>query len=209
VRKGAVPDSLLSKTPFFVFESEPVYSCIEAMFKYSSNFAAEMLFKTIAAETDSLKSNGSWLKGADVVTKWWIKKGLPGTITVANGSGMGNINRISAYQTVALLDTVWSHKEVMPEFVSALSVSGCDGTIERRFTDSWLKGIVRAKTGTLNDYGVGNLAGYLLLKNKTYAFAIFINNAGADQMRHWQLQQKLLETVFPESLVKGRVGQAR
>jgi D-alanyl-D-alanine carboxypeptidase/D-alanyl-D-alanine-endopeptidase (penicillin-binding protein 4) len=195
VRRRCVPDSLQARDPLYTFTSQPLTEFIGHMFKYSSNFAAEMLFKTMGAVGDS--TPGSWSKGSEAVQMWWKKSGLPGKITVANGSGMGNGNRVTPRQVVALLERAWADKATAPDYLSALSVAGVDGTLEKRFTQSHLKGLVRAKTGTLNNYGVSNLAGYVLLPNNTYVFAIFINGSGADQARHWGTQQKILEAVAP------------
>jgi D-alanyl-D-alanine carboxypeptidase/D-alanyl-D-alanine-endopeptidase (penicillin-binding protein 4) len=59
---------------------------------------------------------------------------------------MGNTNRLSASQIVELLDHVWSQKQYLPEYLSALSVAGIDGTLKNRFKKSPLKGLVRGKT---------------------------------------------------------------
>jgi D-alanyl-D-alanine carboxypeptidase/D-alanyl-D-alanine-endopeptidase (penicillin-binding protein 4) len=195
IRRGCVPDSLAASEPLYTFVSEPLTEFVGHMFKFSSNFAAEMIFKTIAAVSDS--APGSWKRASEIVEKWWEKSGLPGKVVMKNGSGMGNGNRISPSQVVALLERAWEDKATAPDFVSALSVAGVDGTLEKRFEQSYLKGIVRAKTGTLNNYGVSNLAGFVLLHDETYVFAILINRSGSDQYRHWAAHQKVLETVVP------------
>ena len=110
---------------------------------------------------------------------------------------MGGDNRVSPANVIALLEYVWQQKRYKPEFIYALSIAGVDGTLEERFEKSHLKGIMRAKTGTLNDRGVSNLAGYIFLPKKTYAFAILVNFKEKSQVSHWSIQQKILETVVP------------
>ena len=200
VRHEATPDSLQATEPFYTFTSRPLPEFVFNMFKYSSNFAAEMVFKTIAAENDTLP--GSWKSGARIIKKWWKKKKLSPKNkklfpTVKNGSGMGGDNRVSPANVIALLEYVWKQKTYKPEFIYALSIAGVDGTLEKRFEKSHLKGIMRAKTGTLNDRGVSNLAGYIFLPQKTYAFAILVNYKEKSQYSHWSIQQKILETVVP------------
>ena len=195
-----VPDSLKSKEPFYTFTSRPLPEFVFNMFKYSSNFAAEMVFKTIAAENDT--TPGSWESGAKIVRKWWKEKKLSGPDkksypVVSNGSGMGGENRVSPANIITLLKYAWQQKAYTPEFIYALSIAGVDGTLKTRFKKSHLKGIVRAKTGTLNTRGVSNLAGYVMLPQKTYAFVILVNNKKKSQYSHWTLQQKILETVIP------------
>lgn len=200
VRHEVVPDSIKSKEPFYTFISQPLPIFVFNMFKYSSNFAAEMVFKTIASECDSLP--GSWKSGSRIISKWLKKKKLSkhkkrSRPIVKNGSGMGGGNRVSPKHITALLEYVWRQKEYAPEFIYALSIAGVDGTLENRFLNSPLKGFVRAKTGTLNSRGVSNLAGYILLPKKTYVFVILITDKTQSQFSHWVLQQKILETVVP------------
>jgi serine-type D-Ala-D-Ala carboxypeptidase/endopeptidase (penicillin-binding protein 4) len=194
VVSGITPDTLCKQLPFYTFESEPLPTFINHMFKYSSNFAAEMLFKTIPSVIDSTR--GSWPLGASKILSWWEQKGLPGTPVVKNGSGMGNSNRISAYQIAALLSYVWNQKRFLPEYLNALSVSGVDGTIKSRFKKSPLKGLVRAKTGTLNAYRTSTLAGYMLIPQGNFAFAIFCNSVGNGQYDNWVAQEQILEKFY-------------
>jgi len=194
VVSGITPDNLLKKAPFYTFESEPLPTFVNHMFKYSSNFAAEMLFKTISSVLDS--TQGSWPLGSSKILSWWEQRKLPGTPVIKNGSGMGNSNRISANQIVALLSYVWGQKTYMPEFVNALSVSGVDGTIKSRFKKSPLKGLVRAKTGTLNSYRTSTLAGYMLIPQGDFAFAVFCNAVGNGQYDNWVVQEQILEKFY-------------
>jgi D-alanyl-D-alanine carboxypeptidase/D-alanyl-D-alanine-endopeptidase (penicillin-binding protein 4) len=193
LRHQPTPDSLLGR-PLYVFKSKPIAEFVTHMFKYSSNFAAEMVFKTMSAEKDTVA--GSWPASARLASGWWKNNNLPGEPSIANGSGMGNRNRISPHQVAALLEHVWNEKSYLPEYLSALSIAGQDGTLKSRFRSSPLRGIVRAKTGTLNMYGVSSLAGYVLFPGKTYAFAILINASSPGQYSHWQLQRKILEAAI-------------
>ncbi|MBN1127386.1 MAG: D-alanyl-D-alanine carboxypeptidase/D-alanyl-D-alanine-endopeptidase [Chitinispirillaceae bacterium] len=188
-----VPRRLTGKPPMLEFTSLPLSRSVEDMFKYSSNFTAEMLFKTFSARRDSVQ--GSWALSSEIVTTWWKQRNLPSQPILKNGSGMGNFNRLGTAQVVALLDYIWKQKTYWPEYMAALSIGGVDGTVKSRFTKSRLKGLVRAKTGTLNNYGVSTLAGYLMLDSGPYAFAIFCSRTGKTQYDDWVLQEKILEKV--------------
>lgn len=196
---GRVPSQLLTK-PFFEFESQPMSEFVGHMFKYSSNFASEMIFKTISA---SESQQGSWVKSTEIINDWWKRRNLPGKPVILNGSGMGNTNRLSASQIVELLNHVWSQKQYLPEYLSALSVSGIDGTLKNRFRKSPLKGLVRGKTGTLNSYGVSTLAGYILLPKTTWAFAILCNNVGNGQFDNWVMQEAVAEKFYELMKIQG------
>ncbi len=196
VRRGLVPDSVKSGKPIFTWESPPLWQMINDMMKYSTNFYAEMVFKMLSAARDS--GGGSWEKSAAMAQAWWKEKGLPGTPLIKNGSGMGDCNRYSATQLAALLSFMWNQKASFPEWLSAFPVAGVDGTLRSRFKDSRLKGILRGKTGTLNDYGIYTMAGYVLLPKTTYSFVVLFNNmASKYPYQHWEMQQKIMELIVP------------
>jgi D-alanyl-D-alanine carboxypeptidase/D-alanyl-D-alanine-endopeptidase (penicillin-binding protein 4) len=196
-RHGTVPQSLRQKPAFYVFPSIPLSDIITDMFKYSSNFTAEMIFKTLSAEKDS--TFGSWEKSSALAYAWWREKGLSGTPKIKNGSGMGDINRMSCRQIVELLSLVNKSKAYLPEYLYALPSAGVDGTLKSRFKTSRFKGMVRGKTGTLNDFGVHSIAGYVLLPKKTYAFSIIFNGvSNRSQSSQWEMQEKILDLIIPE-----------
>lgn len=209
VKHMVIPDSIIGSKPFYVFESRPLPEFIFNMFKYSSNFAAEMVFKTIVAEHDSVPA--SWENGARMISNWWQEKKVFEFVKaygdslqpqVTNGSGMGGGNKVTPAQIAGLLEYVWQQKVYAPEYISSLSIAGVDGTLETRFTKSPLKGFIRAKTGTLNSRGVSNLAGYVLLPGKTFIFVILVNNKMNSQYSHWVLQRQILEKFIHLSRAK-------
>lgn len=188
-----LPDSITSKKALYQFGSEPLPVYLNAMFKYSNNFSSEMIYKTLSAVSGE---SGSWSNSSSVIANWWKQNKLPGELQFKNGSGLGDVNRISAEQVVSLLAHVWNQKSYLPEYLGALSVSGVDGTLKSRFRNSRLKGIVRGKTGTLNSFNVSSLAGYLLKPGKTYAFAIICNNVGSGQYDNWMIQEGIIEEFY-------------
>ncbi len=197
IRNATVPDSLRKKQPFYVFPSMPLSDIITDMMKYSSNFTAEMIFKSLSAQRDS--GNGSWSASAQMALEWWKSQGLVGSPRILNGSGMGNSNRYSCRQIADLLSYVYTRKSFYPEFLYALPNAGVDGTLKSRFKHSRFRGILRGKTGTLNDFGVSAIAGYILQGKKTYAFAVIINNCqNKKPFQHWELQERILDLIVPK-----------
>ncbi|MDR2727902.1 MAG: D-alanyl-D-alanine carboxypeptidase/D-alanyl-D-alanine-endopeptidase [Chitinispirillales bacterium] len=188
-----VPDSITANPPFYIFDSEPMPVLINHMFKWSSNFVSEMLLKTMAAEHSG--APGTWPKGVAVISKWWEKQGLPGAPQLGNGSGMGDVCRVSAAQVTELLAYVHNEKTYSHDYIAALPSAGVDGTLKTRFYRSKLAGKVRAKTGTLNSLNVSALAGYMFVDGKTYAFTIIFNNAGTGQYDNWVMQEEILELI--------------
>ncbi len=206
VLHARVPPALTAKPPFYDFTSEPLTIAVNRMFKYSSNFTAEMIFKTLSAVRGNDSGQGSWEKSASLVGSWWQERGLPGKPVICNGSGMGSVNKISPLQIAELLGYVWNQKTYLPDYLAALPSAGYDGTLKSRFTKSPLKGIVRAKTGTMNSSGVSTLAGYFMPPGgRTYAFAIFCHGSGHGQWENWKIQEEILERFA--SSIEGESGK--
>jgi serine-type D-Ala-D-Ala carboxypeptidase/endopeptidase (penicillin-binding protein 4) len=196
IRHGQIPDSVKTNKPLFVWESPPLWQLVNDMMKYSTNFCAEMIFKTLSAAQDS--GGGSWEKTAQMAQSWWKEKGLPGYPLIKNGSGMGDCNRYSSGQLSALLSYMWHQKAYLPEWLGGFPIAGVDGTLRSRFKDSRLKGILRGKTGTLNDYGVSAIAGYAFMPKTTYSFVILFNKMTIKYpYQNWEMQQKILEMILP------------
>jgi len=173
-----------------VHESEPIYVAVGGMFKYSNNFIAEMVFLTLAAQVSNKPAN--WAIGSQILEKWWEER-FPqsGKIRVVNGSGMGNQNKCSAAQISDLLNYV-SKQSWFYEYVSGMPIAGIDGTLSTRFKNSDLKGNLRAKTGTLNDYGVSSLAGYFTADGELYSAVFIANDRTTAQYAKWTLSDNLI-----------------
>ena len=197
IRRGLIPDSMKAAKPLYTWESPPLWEIVADMMKFSTNLSAEMLFKTFSAVRDS--GGGSWEKSSEMMQAWWKEKGLPGCPIMKNGSGMGDCNRFTVSQLAALLNFTWNQKTFFPEYLNAFSIAGNDGTLRSRFKGSRLKGRVRGKTGTLNEFGVYSMAGYVLMPKADYIFVIVFNNIGSKfPYHHWEMQQKILEMLVPE-----------
>ena len=70
---GRVPRRIASRPPLLEFPSEPLSVPVHSMFKYSSNFTAEMLFKSLSAGRDT--DAGSWNKSSAAALAWWKERG--------------------------------------------------------------------------------------------------------------------------------------
>jgi D-alanyl-D-alanine carboxypeptidase/D-alanyl-D-alanine-endopeptidase (penicillin-binding protein 4) len=176
-----------------VHDSEPVYESVKGMFKYSNNFTAEMVFLTLAAQISKKQAN--WEIASKIVENWWEEK-FPksGKITVINGSGMGEQNKCSAGQIADLLNYA-SKQSWFYEYISVMPIAGVDGTLSTRFKNTDLKGDLRAKTGTLNDFGVSSLAGYFKVKGELYSIVFIANDRTTSQYSKWILSEKLISGI--------------
>jgi D-alanyl-D-alanine carboxypeptidase/D-alanyl-D-alanine-endopeptidase (penicillin-binding protein 4) len=175
------------------YDSEPISEAVRGMFKHSTNFTAEMMFLTLAAQAENLPA--TWATGSQVIESWWKERfANSGEISAENGSGMGSKNQCSAEQIADLLD--WSAKQSwFYEYISAMSVAGIDGTLTSRFKNTDLKGNLRAKTGTLNDFGVSNLAGYFTVNGELYSVVFIGNDRTTTQYSKWILSENLISMI--------------
>ncbi len=170
VRIGETP----AGTPLITSRTSPPLSeVIHAMGKVSDNYTAEMVIKVLGAER---ARPGTTARGAEVLQEVLRDAGVPeGRATIVNGSGLFDGNQIAASHVTALLSHVYQTPNIRSEFLAQLSVGGRDGTLSRRLTNLPVPGIVRAKTGTLND--VIALSGFVLGPDpsKVYAFSVLAN----------------------------------
>jgi D-alanyl-D-alanine carboxypeptidase/D-alanyl-D-alanine-endopeptidase (penicillin-binding protein 4) len=174
--------------------SAPLSSLLYALGKQSDNFYAEMIFKSLAGEAHGRPARGG--DSAEVVTRFVDKVGAGDQgLTIKNGSGLFDANRVTAWSTVQLLRWAWSDPGVQPEYLSQLSVGGVDGTLHRRFKSELTRRRVRAKTGTLDD--VIALSGYVLREGGRgpVAFSILFNHVAGKQDGARHAADRLVERI--------------
>ena len=179
---------------------EPLAVLVRGLGKYSNNYVAEMLLKTIGAETRADKTRpATWDDGLGAVRRWLVERigWAPESFYYGNGSGLYASNRFSPREIVRLLSIGYRDFRWGPDLVASLSIGGVDGTISRRMASGPAAGLVRAKTGTLD--GVSTLSGYVAIDGRApMAFAVLVNgfgDAGADYAR--LLQNDVCEAMIP------------
>jgi len=170
-RKGRTPadSKLLVHVP-----SLTLGSILMDMNKYSLNFQAEQILRTLGAEVEG---EGSTEAGLRVVEAYLSSLGVPseGSVLV-NGSGLSREAKIAPSALTAVLMDMARDPQVGSEFMGSLAIGGVDGTLWKRLRDE--PGRLRGKTGTID--GVHCLTGYLDSDNgRRYAFA-FMTNYGSD-----------------------------
>jgi D-alanyl-D-alanine carboxypeptidase/D-alanyl-D-alanine-endopeptidase (penicillin-binding protein 4) len=132
--------------PLASVESPTLASILRFMDRESDNFTAEMLLKELGAtESDS----GSSAAGAGVVGAELARIGVPmAGVRIVDGSGLSQLDRLTAGAVAALLRAAWADPSIRPAFVAALPVAGVNGTLEDRMRSGPARGHVLAKTGT-------------------------------------------------------------
>ena len=160
--------------------SEPMSVLVRGLGKYSNNYVAEMLLKTIGAEHRSDAAQpATWNDGLTTVRRWLEETVgfTPEGYYYGNGSGLFASNRFSPRQLVSLLALVYRDFRLGPDLLASLSIAGVDGTIRSRMAGGSAEQRIRAKTGTLD--GVSSLSGYAALDGMSpLAFSIVVNGYG-------------------------------
>lgn len=165
--------------------------------KYSNNFVAEQILKTLGAEI--LEPPGTWDKGTRVVADFLRELGVPdGAYVLGNGSGLNDVNRVTPALVTEVLQRMYQRFDVRPEFVASLAVAGLSGTIGSRFSDTPAVSRIRAKTGSLT--GVSTLSGYVVTgDDRVLAFSVMMNGYQGSSRAMWALQDQIGVTLsrFP------------
>lgn len=167
-------------------QSLPLRDIVTLMNKFSNNFIADTLIKTLGRQF--LGAPGSSEKGLQVVREEATKLGLnAGGFNFVSGSGLTRENRMSSKQFTELLNAAYLDFDVLPELLSSLPIAGKDGTLRSRMKGTSAYGRLRAKTGTID--GVSSLVGIVQSKGgELLAFSVLMNNNSqqATSMKPWQ-----------------------
>ncbi len=153
-------------------ESETLAKLLHRVGKWSDNFYAEMILKVLGAEE---RRPGTSERGATVNVRTLGAAGADTErLTIVNGSGLFDGNQISTRHFTKLLYWVYQQPSIRAEYLSHLAIGGVDGTLRRRLQNV-PPGVVRAKTGTLNDAIA--LSGYVLgeAPGRGYVFSFLAN----------------------------------
>jgi D-alanyl-D-alanine carboxypeptidase/D-alanyl-D-alanine-endopeptidase (penicillin-binding protein 4) len=172
------------------YDSPPLADVISGLNRYSNNFMAEMLLKSLAGHVAG--APGASGKGIAIVRTALREAGIPDeTGSLDCGSGLSRFCRISPETFCRLLCAVWNDSGIREEFISSLAANGEQGTLRLRMHKPGLT--VRGKTGTLND--VIGFAGYVSgPSGRTCAAAIILNGV-RDRFKARQAVDSLLEQV--------------
>ena len=199
--RGQTPEEA---TALAGIESLSMAILVRGLGKHSNNFVAEVLLKTIGAETRAEPGPATWQDGLDAVQTFLHERiGLErGSYRYGNGSGLFDATELSPDQLVGVLSASYRDPRYGPELMASLAIAGVDGTLRRRMEDGPAHGVVRAKTGTLAR--VSALAGYATSAGKPpLAFAVLVNDLPDEGRagRHAKRQARDLQDRVAEALV--------
>ena len=171
-------------------ESEPLSLALRGLNKFSNNFVAEQILKTMGAKR--FGAPGTTENGIRIIGEYMEELGYaPEEYTILDGSGLSRDSRLSPQQIIKVLDNVRKDLGVYPEFISALGVMGVDGNVKKRMNGVKGSQKARVKTGTLN--GVSALSGYFQSRDgEKFAFSILMNDLKCGNGRVLRLQDRIL-----------------
>jgi D-alanyl-D-alanine carboxypeptidase/D-alanyl-D-alanine-endopeptidase (penicillin-binding protein 4) len=167
-------------------KSAPLINIINQTNKKSVNILAENLLENSydysGDKTGKLKWTKNYLKNT-------LKINTEGMV-LKDGSGLSRFNAISPEQLVQVLTKMKTSKP----FYESLPIAGESGTLKSFLINSWAKGNLHAKSGSMS--GVRSYAGYLKTKSgKNIAFAIIVNNANCSAGKTKRKIEALLDHV--------------
>lgn len=193
IQKGTVPPGARL---ILVDRSPQLTEIVSDLNHYSNNFIAETLIKAMAAEASGGERPGSFDEGLKIARRFMQEKlGLSEDAYVfGNGSGLNDVNRLSARQVVELLAFMSQDFETGWEFVSSLAVAGTRGTLGFRMRETAAERRLRAKTGTLK--GVSALSGYVVdPTGDVIAFSFLTQGYKGSVSKVWDVQNQLGEAL--------------
>lgn len=169
-----------------VLESLPLREIVTLMNKFSNNFIAETLVKTLGKEIKG--EPGTVEKGLEVVREEATRIGMNTSgFNIVSGSGLTRDNRVTAHQFIQLLNAAYLDFDVLPELLASMPIAGKDGTLKKRMKGTTAFGRLRAKTGSID--GVSSLVGMVQSRGgELLAFSVLMNDKTKDSgsMRPWQ-----------------------
>ncbi|MFK7929651.1 MAG: D-alanyl-D-alanine carboxypeptidase/D-alanyl-D-alanine-endopeptidase [Myxococcota bacterium] len=172
--------------------SVPLTAVLMDMNKYSNNFMAEQVLKTLGAEAGG--APGTVDKGLAAVGDYLTEIGVPKeSFTLHNGSGLSREARLTPGALTSVMVDMANDDKVGNEFKSSLSIAGGDGTLWRRMAEE--PGRVRGKTGTID--GVHCLTGYVTARDgELYAFSFLVNDLRGGSSPAKRLHDRFLRRMF-------------
>ncbi len=196
VIKGGVRIAVTDKsaTSIYTHKSDPLAVIVRKLNKFSNNFVAEQIAKTIAAEKTG--APGSHEKALELLRRFLTDSGIDvSEIILADASGLSRRNRISAKAITSLLTVMNGRFDIGPDFLAALGIMGVDGSVKKRMSSSPARSQARAKTGSLSRLSA--LAGYVAgEKGSLFAFAIFLNDNKCNYKGADKIEDTIVTSIY-------------
>jgi D-alanyl-D-alanine carboxypeptidase/D-alanyl-D-alanine-endopeptidase (penicillin-binding protein 4) len=191
VKRGLVPKGA---TLVVDHESPPLGRILRGLNKFSNNFIAEQILRTLGAQF--MGEPGTTENGVLLLQEYMRELGYtPDQYRMVDGSGLSKTNLVTPDQVIALLEDAHSDLSIFPEFISALGVMGLDGSVIDRMRHQKEAQKIRVKTGTLNH--VSALSGYFQSQDgERFAFSILLNDVRCSNGKATKLEDEIMEIAL-------------
>jgi D-alanyl-D-alanine carboxypeptidase/D-alanyl-D-alanine-endopeptidase (penicillin-binding protein 4) len=160
-------------TPLWSHRSEPMPMLMADFWWESDNLMGELFLKELSVANGS--TPGSTDKGAAFESTWLKALGVdPLTVSISDGSGLSNYDRITPRALVAILQHDWNgpNRNVVLE---ALPVAGVSGTLRTAYVGTAAEKNVWAKTGSISH--VRTMSGFIRTRRHgAVTFSFLLND---------------------------------
>jgi D-alanyl-D-alanine carboxypeptidase/D-alanyl-D-alanine-endopeptidase (penicillin-binding protein 4) len=165
---------------------------LHAVDAHSDNFSAELLLKELGAVAGT---SGTTAAGASVVAGVLAQNGVPTAgVTIADGSGLSSLDRLTPQAIVAILEECWRDAGLRSALLPAMAVAGRSGTLQHRLLGPATRGSVVGKTGTTDLASV--LSGFV---RGRYAFSVIQNGSPVPSWTARAAQDKFVQLLAAAS----------
>jgi serine-type D-Ala-D-Ala carboxypeptidase/endopeptidase (penicillin-binding protein 4) len=190
ILRGKVPSGVRKVA---VIESIPLTEIVTLMNKFSNNFIADTLVKTMGYHFKG--APGTMDKGLEVMREEATKIGINNEgFKLVSGSGLTRENMLSAHHFIKMINTAYLRFDILPELLTSLPIAGLDGTLRSRLKDTAAHGSLRAKTGTIN--GVASLSGVVQSRGgELLAFTIILEDKGPGAQQFRSVQNRIAQAL--------------
>jgi D-alanyl-D-alanine carboxypeptidase/D-alanyl-D-alanine-endopeptidase (penicillin-binding protein 4) len=172
--------------------SRPLEQILHAVDAHSDNFSAELLLKELGAVAGT---SGTTAAGASVVAGVLAQNGVPTAgVTIADGSGLSSLDRLTPQAIVAILEECWRDAGLRSALLPAMAVAGRSGTLQHRLLGPATRGSVVGKTGTTDLASV--LSGFV---RGRYAFSVIQNGSPVPSWTARAAQDKFVQLLAAAS----------
>lgn len=170
------------------YQSKPLSQILQGMNKFSNNFIAESLMYHLGEQPSSQA-------GLEKMKAWIKTKNLPAQdVTIDNASGLSRSTSVTPIFLWSLYAYGRNTFQTYPDLMASFPVGGLDGTLRRRFRTDKTQGLIRAKSGSLNNTVslVGSIA---TAKKGELLFVFLFDNRGKSGAQIQSVEEKVLEKV--------------
>lgn len=159
-------------------EGEPLRDLLADLWWPSDNFVAEQLLREVDVVANARAGTAA---GAAAIERTWLQRlGIdPATVTITDGSGLSQYNRLTPRALAAILLHDWSGEQ-RQVVLDDLPVAGVRGDLRGQMRGTPAEGRIFAKTGSMSH--VRGLAGYAATRRHgTLIFVLSLDDwMGAD-----------------------------